>query len=167
MTRVSGISPSRDCFRCRREPGSSVDGISVDGRPRANSCVPRPARVIPSERSESRDLHSRRDTMTGSFYAEYHPPIDLRAAVACTWVARTPSDAATPAAIVPDACSDLVIVGDVAPHVAGPATRTHHVLVPPGTTVVGIRFRPGATRAAFGCDANELRDADPELADVC
>ena len=41
------------------------------------------------------------------------------------------------------------------------------MLIPAGTTVVGIRFRPGATRAAFGCDANELRDADPELAAVC
>jgi AraC-like DNA-binding protein len=68
---------------------------------------------------------------------------------------------------VPDACSDIVIVGDAAPHVAGPATTTQHVLLPAGTTVIGIRFRPGATRLAFGCDANELRDADPELAAVC
>ena len=100
-------------------------------------------------------------------YAEYRPPIDLRATVACTWVARTATDATEPAPIVPDACSDVVIVGDAAPHVAGPATTTQHVLVPPGTTVVGIRFRPGATRAAFGCDASELRDADPDLAAVC
>jgi len=68
---------------------------------------------------------------------------------------------------VPDACSDIVIVGDAAPHVAGPATTTQHVLVPAETTVVGIRFRPGAARLAFGCDANELCDADPELAAVC
>ena len=93
-------------------------------------------------------------------------PPDLRAAVACTWVART-GEGSAPSPIVPDACSDVVIVGDAAPHVAGPATTTQHVLVPAGTTVVGIRFRPGATRAAFGCDANELRDADPELAAVC
>ncbi|MBW8771040.1 MAG: helix-turn-helix transcriptional regulator [Gemmatimonadetes bacterium] len=99
-------------------------------------------------------------------YAEYPPPSDLRAAVACTWVART-GQGSGPSPIVPDACSDIVIVGEAAPHVAGPATTTQHVLVPPGTTVVGIRFRPGATRAAFGCDANELRDADPELAAVC
>jgi AraC-like DNA-binding protein len=39
--------------------------------------------------------------------------------------------------------------------------------VPAHTTVVGIRFRPGATRAVFGCDAHELRDADPELRAVC
>jgi AraC-like DNA-binding protein len=104
--------------------------------------------------------------MQSPFYAEFPPPPDLRAAVACTWVART-GQGTEPSPIVPDACSDIVIVGDAAPHVAGPATTTQHVLVPAGTTVIGLRFRPGATRLAFGCDANELRDADPELAAVC
>ncbi len=104
--------------------------------------------------------------MTRQSYAEYAPPTDLRAAVACTWVAQTGQGDA-PSPIVPDACSDVVVIGDAAPHVAGPATTTQHVLVPSGTTVVGIRFRPGATRAAFGCDASALRDADPELAAVC
>ena len=33
--------------------------------------------------------------------------------------------------------------------------------------VVGIRFRPGATRVAFGCDASELLDADVELRAAC
>jgi AraC-like DNA-binding protein len=99
-------------------------------------------------------------------YAEFFPPPDLRAAVACTWIAQT-GEGSGPSPIVPDACSDIVIVGEAAPHVAGPATTTQHVLVPAGTTVVGIRFRPGATRVAFGCDAIELRDADPELAAVC
>jgi len=99
-------------------------------------------------------------------YSEFPPPPDLRATVACTWVART-GEGAVPSPIIPDACSDIVIVGDASPHVAGPATTTQHVLVAAGTTVVGIRFRPGATRAAFGCDASELRNADPELAAVC
>ena len=104
--------------------------------------------------------------MQRSSYAEYAPPPDLRAVVACTWVART-GEGSGPSPIVPDACSDIVVVGDAAPHVAGPATTTQHVHVPRSTTVVGIRFRPGATRAAFGCDADELRDADLELAAVC
>ena len=100
-------------------------------------------------------------------YAEHAPSIDLRAAVACTWIAHVGSEAEVPAPIVPDACSDVVVIGDAAPHVAGPATRTHAVDIPDGTTVVGIRFRPGAARAVFGCDAHELRDADPELRAVC
>lgn len=105
--------------------------------------------------------------MSGSHYTELPPPADLRAAVACTWIAHVGPDMTAPAPIVPDACSDIVVIGDAVPHVAGPATRTHVVQVPAGTTVVGIRFRPGAARALFGCDASELRDADPELRAVC
>jgi AraC-like DNA-binding protein len=105
--------------------------------------------------------------MPGSPYVELPPPADLRAAVACTWVAHITADATTPAPIVPDACSDVVVIGGASPHVAGPATRTHLVQLSAGTTVVGIRFRPGAARAVFGCDAHMLRDADPELRAVC
>jgi AraC-like DNA-binding protein len=105
--------------------------------------------------------------MSPAPYLELPPPADLRAAVACTWVAHVAPDASAPAPIVPDACSDIVVIGDAAPHVAGPATHTHVVHVSANTTVVGIRFRPGAARAVFGCDAHELRDADPELRAVC
>ena len=104
--------------------------------------------------------------MAHSPYTEYSPPPSLRAVVACTWVSRT-GDGGAPSSVVVDGCSDVVIVGEAAPHVAGPATRTHLVTLPAHTTVVGIRFRPGATRAVFGCDADELRDADPELRAVC
>jgi AraC-like DNA-binding protein len=100
-------------------------------------------------------------------YAEYAPSADLRRTVACTWMARAGGDALRPQPVLADACSDVVVVGDAAPHVAGPATRTHMVATPPGTIVVGIRFRPGATRTAFGCDADALRDANSELRAVC
>ncbi|HTK49949.1 MAG TPA: AraC family transcriptional regulator [Gemmatimonadaceae bacterium] len=100
-------------------------------------------------------------------YAEYAPSADLRRLVACTWVAHTAREASHPRPVLADACSDVVVIGDAAPHVAGPATRTHMVATPPGTIVVGIRFRPGAARAAFGCDAGELCDANPELRAVC
>lgn len=96
-------------------------------------------------------------------YAEYAPPPDLAGVVACTWIACRLVGAPSPGPIIPDACSDLVVVGDAPPHVAGPATFTHIGPVAAGVRVVGIRFRPGATRAVFGCDANELRDADVEL----
>ena len=105
--------------------------------------------------------------MPDSLYLELPPPPDLRAVVACTWVGQVSADGAAPAPIVPDACSDVVVLGDAAPHVAGPATRTHVVHLVAATTVVGIRFLPGAARAVFGCDAHEIRDADPELRAVC
>ena len=100
------------------------------------------------------------------WYSEYAPSPDLRAAVACTWVARAPARSEA-APILVDACSDVIVIGDAAPHVAGPATRTHLAQVPADATVVGIRFRPGAARAVFGCDATELRDASAELRAVC
>jgi AraC-like DNA-binding protein len=100
-------------------------------------------------------------------YAEYAPSADLRRTVACTWVAQAGRDASHPQPVLADACSDVVVIGAAAPHVAGPATRTHMVATPPATIVVGIRFRPGAARAAFGCDADALVDADPELRAVC
>jgi AraC-like DNA-binding protein len=120
-----------------------------------------------SRKPTNRELTNRFTPMIPSPYSEHPPSADLRAAVACTWVAHVTRDAAAPAPIVPDACSDVVVIGDAAPHVAGPATRTHSVHVPASTTVVGIRFRPGAARAVFGCDAHELRDAAPELRAVC
>jgi AraC-like DNA-binding protein len=99
-------------------------------------------------------------------YVEHRPPADLRATVACTWVGCAPAHG-EPSPILVDACSDVVIIDDAGPRVAGPATGTHLVQLHPHATIVGIRFRPGAARAVFGCDADELRDADVELRAVC
>ena len=105
---------------------------------------------------------------SSSSYEEFAPPIDLRATVACTWTARVGASAAASLdPIIADACSDIVVVGDDAPHIAGPATRTHDVKLVPGSVVIGIRFAPGAARAAFGCDAVELLDEHAELREVC
>jgi hypothetical protein len=60
-------------------------------------------------------------------YTEHAPPADLRAIIACTWVARAGAREASP-------------------HVAGPATCTHVVSTEPGTSVVGIRFKPRSAR---------------------
>src|SRR3954468_7158598 len=100
-------------------------------------------------------------------YTEHAPPRDLSDVVACTWVARSSAIPSGNSPILADSCSDIVVVGDSAAHIAGPATRTHLVRVPPSTIVLGIRFRPGAARAVFGCDATELVDAHVDLHDVC
>ncbi|MEO8562711.1 MAG: hypothetical protein ABI601_11585 [bacterium] len=49
-------------------------------------------------------------------YAEFAPPPDLAGVVACTWIACTPVGAPSPGPIIPDACSDIVVVGRSAPH---------------------------------------------------
>ena len=105
--------------------------------------------------------------MSTLLYTEHAPPPDLASVVACTWVARGGAGESSPGPIIPDACSDIVVVGDSAPHIAGPATRTHVAPAGSDVRVVGIRFRPGATRVAFGCDASELLDAEAELRAVC
>ena len=97
-------------------------------------------------------------------YVEHVPAHDLADVVACTWIGRAE---VTPTPIIPDACSDVVLVNDDPPHIAGPATRTYLVQLAPHSVVVGIRFKPGAARAIFGCSAAELRDRDTDLADVC
>jgi AraC-like DNA-binding protein len=111
------------------------------------------------------DRESRARSAPAATYEEFAPPPDLAGVVACTWVARIGES--SPGPIIPDACSDIVVVGDATPHVAGPATHTHLAPAAMEARVVGIRFRPGATRVAFGCDANELLDADVELRAVC
>jgi hypothetical protein len=69
-------------------------------------------------------IEADRDTPARSaaaaMYEEFTPPPDLAGVVACTWVARAGNDS-SPGPIIPDACSDIVVVGDSAPHVAGPA----------------------------------------------
>ncbi|HEV7993845.1 MAG TPA: helix-turn-helix domain-containing protein [Gemmatimonadaceae bacterium] len=123
--------------------------------------------MTPGRSSSRTECDTRTHDDAAASYLELAPPPDLAGVVACTWVARTGSGESSPGPIIPDACSDIVVVGDAEPHVAGPATRTHLAPVGVGTRVVGIRFRPGATRVAFGCDANELLDAAPELRAVC
>lgn len=112
------------------------------------------------------DRESRALSAPAAMYEEFAPPPGLAGVVACTWVACT-GGGSSPGPIIPDACSDIVVVGDSVPHVAGPATRTHVAPAVADACIVGIRFRPGATRVAFGCDANELLDADVALRAVC
>ena len=50
--------------------------------------------------------------------------------------------------------------------VSGPRQQARQVLLAPGTTLVGVRFRLGAASALLGVSASELVDEDVELAEV-
>jgi AraC-like DNA-binding protein len=102
--------------------------------------------------------------MASDFYREVAPPADLAPYVACTWTRVVDRAAREP--IIPDACADIVVIGDRAPHIAGPADRAAWVELRGGTVVRGLRFRPGAARAVLRTDMDELRNQDVELADV-
>ena len=102
-----------------------------------------------------------------SLYREYSPSPDLRHVVACLWISVVHRGAAgvrTP--IIPDGCSDIMTYGAGAPHVAGTDTRTRWSVLPDGLVITGLRLRPGAVRAVFGCSATSLLDSQAMLGDL-
>jgi AraC-like DNA-binding protein len=67
--------------------------------------------------------------------------------------------------VTPDGCTDLIWQSGHGAYVAGPDTGPVPAPLPPGTIVIGARFRPGAGGAAFGIPLAALRDQRVGLAD--
>jgi len=67
--------------------------------------------------------------------------------------------------VLPDGCIDIVSINDDLALV-GPATRAVTERFPPGSVIVGVRFRTGAASPLLGVGAAELRDRDVPLGDV-
>jgi hypothetical protein len=82
--------------------------------------------------------------------------------VACLWYQRV-GETAVVHHVVPDACSDIVVMDGGPPMAVGPASRTVLVELPAHGVVVGARFRPGMAPVGFGVPARELLDADVPL----
>ena len=97
-------------------------------------------------------------------YREWAPPAALRPAVSCLWTSVT--RAGGQSAVLPDACTDLIWRAGAGAFVAGPDTGPAPADLPPGTVLVGVRFRPGAGGPALGLPLTELRDQRVDLADV-
>jgi len=98
-----------------------------------------------------------------STYRELPPPPRLAASVACVWMRHT----AAPGThlVVPDGCIDLV----ASPRgllVAGPDTGPMPTAAHAGTTIFGLRFRPGAAAPVLGWPAHELRDRRTPLEEL-
>jgi hypothetical protein len=68
-------------------------------------------------------------------------------------------DADTVGRVLPDGSADVVWADDEELFVAGPDTGPVRRNLRAGSTIVGIRFRPGAAGAALGLPAAELRDS--------
>jgi AraC-like DNA-binding protein len=88
-------------------------------------------------------------------YAEWRPAGALLDDVACTWMNALPEAAVPPLQIVPDGCIDIVWTGERL-GVAGPDTEPIFESFPPGTVIVGVRFRPGAAPPWLGLPASEF-----------
>lgn len=99
-------------------------------------------------------------------YREVAPPDTVRGHLVCLWASEVGGAVDHAQPVLPDACTDILWVNDREPMVAGPATRAFVSTAPPGTIVVGARFRPGASAGVLGVDASELRDRHAALRDV-
>jgi AraC-like DNA-binding protein len=99
-------------------------------------------------------------------YRELAPPAPLRNEIRCLWVSVTPAHEGTVTAVLPDACADLIWQSDVGAYVAGPDTGPNPAPLPPGTVLVGARFRPGAGGPALGVPLSELLDQRVDAADL-
>lgn len=99
-------------------------------------------------------------------YREFRAPPELVDLVACSWErGRAPEDGDAIQRVVPDACVDLVW-REARLWTAGPDTTAVMSPVEAGTTVVGLRFRPGVAGSVLGLPASELRDLRVPLEDV-
>jgi AraC-like DNA-binding protein len=101
-------------------------------------------------------------------YREWLPPVNLRHALDCYWVRVMPADAEPrPTNVLPDLRTDLIWQSGRGAFVAGPDTGPAPTITPPGTVLVGARFRPGAGGPALGLPLANLRDQRIDLAAVC
>ncbi len=103
----------------------------------------------------------------GHSYLERRPARVLAPVVSSVWVQRIAFGAAPyPHRSVPNGSVELRCRVGAAVQVAGPLTRPRLELLPPGTTVVGVRFRAGAAAGMLGVRPSELADVAVDAAEL-
>src|SRR6267142_2219773 len=106
----------------------------------------------------------RPEAWKSALYREFPPAPDLRAFVACTWVRLVRlNPSASCDLILPDGCADIIVCDDHPPMVAAPDAITRRVQLRDGMTLTGIRLRPGAWHAVFGCPAFQFLNGARQL----
>ena len=110
---------------------------------------------------------SRPEAWKSALYREFPPAPDLRAFVACTWVrlVRLNADAFYDL-VLPDGCADIIACDNHPPMVAAPDATTRRVQLRDGMMLTGIRLRPGAWHAVFGCPASQFVNGGLLLSDL-
>jgi AraC-like DNA-binding protein len=99
-------------------------------------------------------------------YTEWAAPAGLRHAVACLWAQVTPDCSSRRGLVLPDACTDLIWEQGRGAFVAGPDTGPAPTVMPAGTILIGVRFRPAVGGPALGIPLGELRDQRVDLSDL-
>lgn len=97
--------------------------------------------------------------MPGQSYVERPPVPALAPLVSSVWIQRTAADAKPYAQRnIPNGAIELLCRPGAVPRVVGPLTSPVVEVLPPGATVVGVRFRPGAAACLLGVPAAALVD---------
>jgi AraC-like DNA-binding protein len=97
-------------------------------------------------------------------YREWAPHALLRGHVRCLWINDLSRSRSECLQVVPDGCVDIVWTGETL-CIAGPDTRPILSRMPRRTTVVGVRFHPGAASAWLGQPLGEIVNVRVPLAE--
>lgn len=101
------------------------------------------------------------------FYVERAPIPTLAGVASAVWVQHVAPDAEPYVQrSVPNGGTELVFTLGATPQVIGPQTRPLVELLAPGTTVIGMRLRPGVAGTVLGLPATELTDRTVALDDL-
>ncbi|MFI5694428.1 helix-turn-helix domain-containing protein [Kribbella sp. NPDC051586] len=95
-------------------------------------------------------------------YDESHPLRLLSGLVRTVWIQRTGTQP-YPQRDLPTGGVELQCPVGGVPRLIGPLTRAHLQVIPPRTTIVGVRFMPGAGTPLLGVPADELVDCAVDL----
>ncbi len=95
-------------------------------------------------------------------YDESAPVPALAGLVRTVWIQRTGSQP-YPQRDLPTGGVELHCPVGGVPRLIGPLTRAHLQVIPPRTTIVGVRFMPGAGTPMLGVPADELVDCAVDL----
>jgi AraC-like DNA-binding protein len=99
------------------------------------------------------------DGPRGQSYVERAPVAALASVVSSVWIQQVAPDAESyTQRDIPSGGVELRCALGALPRVVGPLTRPRFEVLAPGTTVVGVRFHPGAASSALGPPASELVD---------
>jgi AraC-like DNA-binding protein len=99
---------------------------------------------------------------------EQRPPATARSHLRCSWVQRvSPTGPPFSHRELANGCVELsVVLGGGRLILSGPRRQPKQVVLAPGTTLVGVRFRLGAASRVLGVPVSEFVDEEVELADV-
>ena len=100
-------------------------------------------------------------------YRELPPPPELAGYLHCFWTETTSDRAGEPEMrVLPDGCVDIVWRAGSPPLAVGPASHAVFPQLPPGSTLVGARFRSGMAPIVLDVPASELLNAEVPLLDL-